>query len=139
MKDNGVEDVLVTTSVSFKAGVDEYDDVYGNLQQTENGPGRDLDRKFHGANLCYWSDPINYPGTAVFGGVFDSSTDPSLVGELYLVEVFDGGEGKKALGPDQYGIYILGKKDHGDRECIVVEVDLYNLVRGNIQVHYGDK
>ena len=39
---------------------------------------------------------------------------------------------KKALGPDQYGIYILGKKDHGDLECIVDEVDLYNLVRGNI-------
>ena len=115
----------VTISISFKAGVDDLGNFFGEPQQRENGPGTAFDRRFHGTVTCF--EKLSET-EAVFGGVIDSSSDPSLMGDFFEVIVVDNGEGSGT--PDQYGIDFTNQDD-----CENVNVQLEDLIRGNIQVH----
>src|SRR5260370_10048666 len=81
-------------SVQFKAGVDQTGTVFGELQDKISLPGANL--KFHGNVTCF---VFTSPNTAEFGGVITSSSDPSLVGMFYVVEVIED-------SPDEIGIEI---------------------------------
>ena len=105
-------------SLQFKAGVDDLGNFFGEVQQVTQLPGKDL--KWHGTVLCY-AELSN--DTAVFGGIIDSSSDPSLVGDFFEVKVVDN-------APDQYGWEFTNQLD-----CDHVSVRLNNLVRGSIHVH----
>lgn len=122
----GQNRVQVTVSISFKAGVDDLGNVFGELQQKQNGPGTAFDAKFHGTILCFSKLSAT---VAVFGLVIDSASDPGLVGKFAEVKVVDNGEGGGV--PDQYGIDITNQEP----DCEKVQVQLHDLIRGNIQVH----
>lgn len=47
-------------------------------------------------------------GDAWIGGVITKSNDPSYVGQEFFIRVQDGGEGRKASGPDMIGYTYLG-------------------------------
>lgn len=118
-------DGSATVSISFKAGVDDEGAFYGELQQRVNGPGTASDVRFHGTVLCYAQED----STGWFGGIIDSSSDPSLVGDFFEVQVVDNGEGGGAV--DEYGIDFSSQEP----DCDNVHVRLNDLIRGNIQVH----
>jgi len=59
----------------------------------------------------------------VFGGVIDSSSDPTLVGTFFEVKVVDN-------APDEYGWEFTNQLD-----CDHVSVELTPLARGSIHVH----
>src|SRR5258708_30566518 len=109
-------------SMSFKASVDDAGNVYGNVQDVITLPGKNI--KFHGINSCF---ALISPNTAVFGGVIDSSNDPSNVGQYYVVMVVDNSK----LGiPDQIDIeYSKAQPD-----CLKANVTLYDLIRGSNNV-----
>src|SRR5262245_21229331 len=71
-------------STQFKAGIDDLGNIFGQLQQVTNGPGKQADSKFHGTVTCY---ALLDATTAVFGGFIDSSSDPTLVGQFFQVKV----------------------------------------------------
>jgi len=96
--------------------------IFGELQQTIKGA-----LKFHGTNLCF---ALLSPTVTVFRGEIDSSSDPTLVGKFYVVEVVDNREGGGSA-PDQYGIEFTNRPP----DCTHVNVQLHDLIRGNIQVH----
>ncbi len=106
-------------SIQFKASVDDLGNFYGEVQQTTKLPGTDL--KWHGTVLCYAQLSED---TAVFGGIIDSSSDPSLVGQFFEVKVVDN-------APDQYGYEISGREP----DCENVSVRLETIIRGSIHVH----
>jgi len=84
-------------SVQFKAGVDQTGTVFGQLQDVISQPGANL--KIHGNVTCF---VFTSPNTAEFGGVITSSSDPSLVGMFYVVEVIED-------SPDEIDIEITNK------------------------------
>ena len=84
-------------SVQFKAGVDQSGTVFGELQDVISLPGANL--KFHGDVTCF---VFTSPNTAEFGGPITSSSDPSLVGMFYVVQVIED-------DPDEIGIEITKK------------------------------
>jgi len=108
-----------SVSMQFKAGIDDLGNIFGEVQQVTHLPGKDF--KFHGTVLCF--DLVN-ENTAVFGGVIDSSSDPTLVGQFFVVEVVDD-------TPDQYGFDITNREP----DCTRVNVREQDLVRGSIHVH----
>ncbi len=108
-----------SVSLQFKAGIDDLGNIFGEVQQTTHLPGKDF--KFHGTVLCF---DLLSDNTAVFGGVIDSSSDPSLVGQFFVVEVVDD-------TPDQYGFDITTRQP----DCTRVNVKLDDLIRGSIHVH----
>jgi len=107
-------------SVQFKAGVDDAGNVFGELQDVVQVPGG-ANVKFHGTVTCF---DLLAPNIAVFGGVIDSSSDPSLVGMFFEVEVVDN-------SPDQIGINITKTPP----DCLHVNVKLHDLLRGSIHVY----
>src|SRR5262245_14763472 len=106
-------------SIQYKAGVDDAGTIFGELQNVIHLPGPDL--KFHGDVTCF--DLVS-PNTAVFGGPIDSSSDPSLVGMFYVVEVIDN-------APDEIGIEIT----RTEPDCTKVNVRTEPLLRGSNHVH----
>jgi hypothetical protein len=106
-------------SVQFKAGVDDTGNVFGQLQDTIQVPGA-ANVRSHGTVTCF---DLLAPNIAVFGGVIDSSTDPSLVGQFFEVEVIDN-------SPDQIGIDITKTAP----DCQHVSVKTHDLLRGSLHV-----
>jgi hypothetical protein len=105
-------------SVQFKAGVDSTGTVFGETQDVISLPGTNL--KFHGNVTCF---VFTSPNTAEFGGVITSSSDPSLVGMFYVVEVIED-------DPDQIGIEITKTAP----TCIHQHVLTEPLLRGDLHV-----
>jgi hypothetical protein len=108
-----------TVNIQFKAGVDDDGTFFGEVQQTTKFPGPDV--FWHGTVLCYAELSED---TAVFGGVIDSSSDPSLEGQFFEIKVVDN-------APDQYGFDITNRQP----DCDHISVSLEDIIRGSIQVH----
>ena len=106
-------------NLQFKAGVDNTGAFFGEVQQTTKLPGPDA--FWHGTVLCY---ALLSPDTAIFGGVIDSSSDPSLEGQFFEVKVVDN-------APDQYGFEFTNKQP----DCKNINVRMQPITRGSIQVH----
>src|SRR5262249_41684525 len=102
-------------SIQFKAGVDDQGNVFGSLQETTQISSKS-NTSFHGTVTCY---VLTSPTTAQFGGIIDSSTDPSQVGEFFVVSVVDD-------SPDEIGIAITKTMP----DCVKVHVKLFDLIRG---------
>jgi len=114
-----IDDDGNVVSLQFKAGIDDLGNFFGEVQQVTKLQGQDL--KWHGTVLCY---SLLSEDTAVFGGVIDSSSDPSLVGQFFEVKVVDN-------APDQYGWEFSNQPP----DCDHVSVELHTIVRGSIHVH----
>ena len=108
-----------TVNIQFKAGVDDTGAFFGEVQQTTKLPGPDS--FWHGTVLCYAELSED---TAIFGGVIDSSSDPSLEGQFFEVEVVDN-------APDEYAFEISNREPDCDR----VNAQSVPIIRGSIQVH----
>jgi hypothetical protein len=76
---------------------------------------------WHGTVQCY--EELS-EDTAVFGGVIDSSSDPSLEGQFFEIQVVDN-------APDQYGFEITNRPP----DCDHISVRLEPIIRGSIHVH----
>jgi hypothetical protein len=108
-----------TVNMQFKAGVDNTGTFFGEVQQTTKLPGPDA--FWHGTVLCY--EELS-EDTAVFAGVIDSSSDPSLEGQFFEVEVVDN-------APDEYGFEFSNRQP----DCDHLSVRSTPIIRGSIQVH----
>ena len=105
-------------SLQFKANIDMFGNVYGEILQTTKVSGGGL--KYHGVVLSF---QLLDPHTAVFAGMIDSSNDPAHpAGTFFEVKVVDG-------SPDQYGFGFTNFPD-----CNDVNVTMRNLLRGSISV-----
>jgi len=118
-----VNQVNVTVSVSFKAGIDALNNVFGSLQVAQNGSKKSADVSYHGNVTCYFLVNDN---TAAFGGIITKSSDPTLVGQFFEVLVVDN-----LTTPDQIGIEISTRPP----DCERVNVKLNDLIRGSLTVH----
>jgi len=107
-------------SLQFKAGVDQFGTVFGQVQQTTHFAGSTPDLKWHGTVTCF---ELLSSNTAAFGGIIDSSSDPSLVGQFFEVKVVDN-------TPDLYG-FVISKTQP---DCLHVTVKLHPLTQGSITV-----
>jgi hypothetical protein len=91
-------------------------------------------QQYTSASLSWHGDtPICYvllsPTTAVFAGPISSSTNPSLVGEFYVIEAVDS---TSASVPDQVGVEILSRQP---TSCQHLKVTLNSVTSGNLVVH----
>jgi len=112
-------------SIQFKAGVDDTNTYFGQLQENEFGAKGGKTSDFHGDVRCYVELS---PTVAVFGGLITSASDPSLVGQFYEVKVV---EDSSAAPHGQFGIVITRKPV----TCLHVNVKLLTSSSGDITVH----
>lgn len=115
-----IDDAGNFESLQFKAGVDQFGTVFGQVQQTTHFAGSTPDLKWHGTVTCF---ELLSSTTAAFGGIIDSSSDPSLVGQFFEVKVVDN-------SPDLYGFVITKTPP----DCLHVTVKLQPLTQGSITV-----
>jgi hypothetical protein len=110
-------------SVSLQIGAYQYAD--GSLKGQQQYTSVPL--SWHGDTpICY---VLLSPTTAVFAGPISSSTDPSLIGEFYVIEAVDS---TSASVPDQVGVAILSRRP---TSCQHLKVTLNSITSGNLVVH----
>lgn len=117
----GLLDGDTKSFLSFKAGVDDAGAFFGEMQYKEK-TGRTTDVKFHG-DVDYFEADVE-SGIACFTGIIDSASDPSLVGERYVVWVLDSADG------DRYEVDFPTNQD----SCRPQLTPDIAVVGGNIQV-----
>jgi hypothetical protein len=110
-------------SVSLQIGAYQFaDGALKGQQQYTSAP-----LSWHGDTpICY---VLLSPTTAVFAGPISSSTNPSLVGEFYVIEAVDS---TSASVPDQVGVAILSRQP---TSCQHLKVTLNSVTSGNLVVH----